>query len=130
MLNILRKPVLGIAASAAVLASIAALPAAAAPSTAADQVVAVYSGSTVWVDVLANDAAGSSDTMVDGATLKVVSQPTAGWAAIDPFTNQLTYIAPSYWAGTVTVTYEVLDTAGERSTGTVTFTVAAPENMQ
>ncbi|MFN0096362.1 MAG: Ig-like domain-containing protein [Dehalococcoidia bacterium] len=54
-----------------------------------------------------------------------MTQPQAGWAAVDPFTNQVTFTAPAYWAGTTTITYEVCSTSGECATGSVAVTIAA-----
>lgn len=87
------------------------------PPQAAPDVATVDTGQTVSLDVLAND------TDPEGGALTLISAKAVLGAALI-VGNRLSYTAGDA-TGTDTVTYEVADPEGQRSTGTLTVTINA-----
>ena len=87
------------------------------PAAANDAATTAYLGS-VTVDVLANDSDGNGDPL----TITAVSTPARGTATIAA--GQITYQAPTGFAGPMTFTYTVSDGHGGTDTAQVTVTVA------
>lgn len=88
------------------------------PTALADVAVAAL-GSSMDINVLANDLPGSSP--LDSATLRIISGPSRGSAAVS--NGQIRYSAPSLVLGVTSVTYEVCDTSGRCARATVVITL-------
>jgi subtilisin family serine protease len=89
---------------------------------AAQDAVSTPRGTTVTVDVRAND----SDPDGDALTVTAVSRPGRGTASLSGGTVR--YTAPSGWTGTDSFTYTLSDGRGGTATGRVTVTVTAKAN--
>ncbi|MCP3854039.1 MAG: hypothetical protein GY698_04785 [Actinomycetia bacterium] len=94
--------------------------------TAADDTTTVLAGDTATVDVIGNDTPG--DAGLEGATLEIVTGPTAGIAGVVDDGNgaEISYTAPA--AGDIedTISYVVCAADGRCATATLTVTVLDP----
>jgi hypothetical protein len=109
--------------------------------TANPDSAAVNAGSSVVINVLANDS-GNGGTL-NPASVRITSAPATGTATVNTTTGAITYAAPATAAtGTVTFAYAVKDTATTANptpiesapatvsvavTGAETLTVTAPK---
>ncbi len=92
-----------------------------APTVVADS-ASTSSGTSVDVDVLANDVANGGS--LDSSSLSVTVAPAHGTATV--VGGQLRYAPAPGYSGTDTLTYRVCNTLGVCGTATVTITVTAP----
>ncbi len=96
--------------------------------TAADDTGSAGAGTTVTINVLANDSDPEGDTL----TVANLTQPAAGTGSVVSNGNgtAVVYTAPAGFSGTATFTYQARDPFGALSNvATVTVTVTAPAQI-
>jgi hypothetical protein len=94
------------------------------PPTANDDTATTPAGTSVIVDVLANDV--DPDGTLNPNTVQIVQSPGNGTTGVDSATGRITYTPNSGFSGVDTFIYQVCDNDGFCDTATVRVTVVAP----
>jgi Bacterial Ig domain len=89
---------------------------------ASDDTATVAGGSTVAIDVLANDR--DTDGSLDAASIRIVTQPIGGTVVVSGGT--VSYSARSDFSGTDSFSYAVADTQGRESAGALVTIQVSP----
>ena len=104
-------------------------PAVPVPPVAADDTASTVAGTTVSIDVLANDSDGNNDPL----TITAVSTPAHGTAVINkngtpanPADDRIVYTPNAGFTGTDSFTYTISDGHGGIDTATATVSVTPP----
>ncbi len=93
------------------------------PPVAGDDSASVESNGSVVIDLLGNDAAVGSATLV-AELVEIISAPSQGVVQVDVSTGAATYTHLGGEGGTDTFTYQVTDSSGQVSnTATVTLSI-------
>ena len=92
------------------------------PVAVPDNTTAIKGGSTVTINVLAND----TDPENNPLTIQSVTQPSHGSIAI--VNNKLEYTPPSNWTGTTSYSYTISD--GHNNTSSITSNITVVEGNQ
>ena len=91
-----------------------------------DDAAALNAGTSVTINVLANDSDPNGDTL----TVTAVTQPASGHGVVTINADgTLTYTQTVFVNGTETFTYTISDGHGGTATATVTVTVKLPANV-
>ena len=91
------------------------------PPDAVDDAAATNEGTSVVIDVVANDT--DAEGGLDAASVSIVAGPANGVLIVNPVTGELTYTPAPDFVGADSCTYQVCDDGGLCDSATVTITV-------
>lgn len=92
-----------------------------APPSVGDDTATVAEGSSIVINVLANDS--DNDGLLVVGSLTVTINPAHGTAVVNSSTGQITYTPSANYNGTDTFQYRICDNDGACSLGSVTVTI-------